>query len=149
MQSPSNFIKIGSLISGAASLTAYLKTPRSAKELDSKIYHGTTSDRMPNVQVGEILNVRNHFFVTEDFKAAEGYASGLGFSAFRPGDSSSGMPVVLKVSVLDPTNSSWVRGWFGFQKYFRHGTQLRVDEVHTPPPLSDSVKKQIECSRWT
>lgn len=124
----------------------YLKTPRSTENLESA-FHGTTSDRMPNVQVGQVIKVKNHLFFTEGSGSADSYAEGRGFSAFRTGCSNEGSPLVLRVSPIPSSNSCWKRGVFGFHKYFPDGTLLKVEEVRRIPKLSAIEKELIYQSR--
>ncbi|MBX9922837.1 MAG: hypothetical protein K2Y01_01885 [Rhabdochlamydiaceae bacterium] len=136
---------LAAFCAGCASV--YLKSPRSATDLNSSIYHGTTSDRMPDIQVGEVFKVHQHFFFTDDFDGAKNYAQGLGYSAFRTGQSSNGRPRVLRVSPLNPSIATWMRGFFGGNKYFPHGTELKVEEIQHPPEIDPKTKAEIEKYR--
>ncbi len=140
----SSTLRIGSL--AVTATYTYLQIPRSTKDLES-VYHGTSTDRMPNVEEGQIVQVKNHFFFTEDPSSAKNYARGVGFSAFRPASSNEGSPLVLRVSPLPSSNSCWKRGVFGFNKYFPDGTLVKVIEIEYPQELSPTEKEQIYQSR--
>ena len=122
--------------------------PRSAEGLGSSVYHGTTRDLMPNVKEGEIFEVRKHFFFTENRDLANAYATGEGFSAFRPGQSISGSPCLLRVTPVDSSNSIWKIGFFGFCPYFCDGTKLKVEEICNLPAISDARRKEMDRSRY-
>jgi hypothetical protein len=138
-----------SIFVGLGLVTAYLKTPRSAGELGPDIYHGTNVKRMlPDAKVGAVFKVKKHFFFTNSPHLAKNYAQGLGFSAFRPGESTNADPVVLRVALVDSSVSVWKKGWFGGQPYFPEGTMLVIQEIQYPPKISPEQRKQIDNSRF-
>ncbi len=141
--------RIPGLLTGAtlSILASYLKTPRSGQDLAPNIYHGTTSDLMPNIQLGETFKVRKHLFFTENPTLAKAYATGEGFSAFRPGQSISGSPLILRLTPVNRSETTWKIGVFGFCKYFCNNTELKVEEILRFPPISTARQKELANSR--